>query len=174
MTNCSATELAIAPDDFRTVMRHQVSTVSIVACGIVGHRSGLTATAACSLSDDPAMVMVCVNRSSGAHDLILEHECFSLNFLSTDQVGLAKTFAGATGLRGEARFGEGSWRDLATGAPILEGALTNFDCALWNRHEFSTHSVFAGLVRAARANREVSPLLYFRGTYVDLGTGAVS
>lgn len=158
----------ISPEAFRIAMRKQVSTVSIIACGIVGSRSGLTATAACSLSDNPAMVSVCVNRSSQAHQAILETRCFSLNFLSAGQMRLANTFSGRTGLSGEARFGEGAWCNLSTGAPILERALANFDCSLQSEHEFPSHSIFAGVVRAARVDPDGSALLYAHGQYITL------
>jgi len=159
---------AIAPEDFRSAMRNQVSTVSIVACGNVGSRTGLTATAACALSDKPAMVSICINRSSSAHQAILDVGSFSLNFLSAGQIRLADTFSGRTGLTGEARFGEGIWNKLFTGAPILDGALANFDCALESRHEFPSHSIFAGVVKAARVQPEGSALLYAHGRYFTL------
>ena len=168
MGESNAFDRAIAPEHFRNAMRNQVSTVSIVACGTIGSRSGLTATAACSLSDDPAMVSVCVNRSSRAHQAILEAGCFSLNFLSAGQTNLADAFSGRTGLTGEARFGEGTWCNLFTGAPVLDGALANFDCVLQSRHEFPSHSIFAGVVRAARVDSESSALLYAHGRYFTL------
>lgn len=165
---------AIPPEDFRAAMRNQVSTVSIIACGNIGFRTGLTATAACSLSDNPAMVSICVNRSSQAHHAIVEARCFSLNFLAAGQVRLADTFSGRTGLSGEARFAEGTWCNLSTGAPVLDGALANFDCILQSEHEFPSHSIFAGVVRAARVDPDGYPLLYARGRYFALDCAKAS
>ena len=159
---------AVPPEDFRNAMRNHVSTVSIVACGDVGSRTGLTATAACSLSDKPAMVSVCINRSSSAHQAIMDAGCFSLNFLSAGQIRLADTFSGRTGLNGETRFGEGTWNSLFTGAPVLDGALASFDCVLESRHEFPSHSIFAGMVKATCVQPEGSPLLYAHGRYFTL------
>ena len=167
----NARSLSVAPEDFRNAMRNQVSTVSIVACGQVGGRSGLTATAACSLSESPAMVTVCVNRNSRAHDAVLEARCFSLNFLSAEQIELADAFSGKTGLNGESRFKSGTWSRLFTGAPILDEALVNLDCELESTHEFSTHSIFAGVVRATRVDHERTPLLYAQGRYLTLNHG---
>ena len=168
MAHPSILDPAIPPEDFRNAMRNQVSTVSIVACGSAGSRTGLTATAACSLSDKPAMVSICINRSSNAHQAILDAGCFSLNFLSAGQVRLADTFSGRTGLTGEARFGEGTWSNLFTGAPVLDGAVASFDCVLESRHEFPSHSIFAGVVRATRVRSDGSPLLYAHGRYLTL------
>jgi flavin reductase len=168
MVGLNSLDRAIPPEDFRTAMRNQVSTVSIIACGSVGFRSGLTVTAACSLSDNPAMVSVCINRSSQAHHAIREAGCFSLNLLCAGQVRLADTFSGRTGLSGEARFIEGIWCNLSTGAPVLDGALANFDCILQSDHEFPSHSIFAGVVEAARVDPDGSPLLYARGRYLTL------
>jgi flavin reductase (DIM6/NTAB) family NADH-FMN oxidoreductase RutF len=168
MSDPTSLDCGIAPEDFRNAMRNQVSTVSIVACGAVGSRTGLTATAACSLSDTPAMVSICVNRSSSAHQAILDAGCFSLNFLSAGQILLADTFSGRTGLTGETRLGEGTWNNLTTGAPILDGALASFDCVLESRYEFPSHSIFAGVVKATRVQPEGGALLYAHGRYFTL------
>jgi flavin reductase (DIM6/NTAB) family NADH-FMN oxidoreductase RutF len=172
MTGLATAQPAIPAAEFRNAMRHQTCTVAIVACGSGSQRAGLTATAACALSDDPAMVMVCINRNSRVHDAILRCRNFSLNFLSADQIGLAETFSGRTGVNGESRFATGSWRELVTGSPVLDGALASFDCALQSRHEFATHSVFAGLVCATRFEERRDPLLYERGQYLTLNRDA--
>lgn len=132
--------------DFRAAMCHQVTTVSIAACGAIGNRSGLTATATCSLSDSPPMISVCVNRSSRTHDAILDARCFSLNLLADDQMAVADAFAGKIGLIGEARFDCAKRSELETGAPIFDFALASFDCTLEIRHEVATHSIFVEIV----------------------------
>lgn len=154
---------------FRGLMRNVAGQVSIVATGARGHRSGLTASAVCSLSDLPPMLLVCINRASSAHDIILENGVFSINALAEGQEAIARIFAGHEGLRGEERFLEvGDWITGVTGAPLLGSAVCQLECRLSEYHETSTHTVFFGTVIAGSSAREEPPLLYHRGAYTGL------
>jgi flavin reductase (DIM6/NTAB) family NADH-FMN oxidoreductase RutF len=146
-------------------MRQLAGTVTVVATGSAGARFGLTATAICSLSDDPPTLLACVNRSASAHDVIQKNRSFSVNLLSGDQAAVAGRFAGQAGLRGDARFEGATWITLATGAPILKDALAAFDCVVAQEHVFPTHTIFIGQVVAAAAREDADPLIYFRGTF---------
>jgi flavin reductase (DIM6/NTAB) family NADH-FMN oxidoreductase RutF len=158
-------------DNYRAIMRHQAGAVTVIACGAVGVRSGLTATAVASLSDRPPTVLACINLNAGAHDEIVRSHAFSVNLLSVDQQGVAERFAGKGGVKGEDRFNGSGWRTLSTGSPILIDALANLDCELVDQHTFSTHSIFIGRVIAGQCRDDVKPLLYFRGDYWDVARG---
>jgi cob(II)yrinic acid a,c-diamide reductase len=151
--------------EYRELMAHHAGATVIVATGHVGGRTGLTATAACSLSDSPPTLLVCVNKSASAHAVIDATRAFSVNLLAAGQDGLAATFSGGTGLKGEQRFAIGEWTTLATGAPVLVDALASADCELTMQHDCGTHSIFIGRVRAARSNAMLEPLVYFRGAF---------
>ncbi len=155
-------------DDYRAIMRHQAGAVSVIACSSDGARAGLTATAVASLSDTPPTILACVNRSAGAHDVIVQASAFSVNLLSAAQQSVAERFAGKTGLSGEARFTGLPWRALQTGSPILADALASLDCEVIEHHTFQTHSIFIGLVLAGEFRADLKPLLYFRGDYWNL------
>ncbi len=150
-------------------MRHLAGAVTVIATGAVGHRSGLTATAVCSVSDDPATMLVCVNRTASAHDLIHKHRWFSVNLLASDQQAVADRFSGRAGLRGDVRFENGAWHTLVSGSPVLLGALAAFDCEVAEAHVTATHTIFIGRVVAATARETADPLLYLRGAFRHLG-----
>jgi flavin reductase (DIM6/NTAB) family NADH-FMN oxidoreductase RutF len=155
---------------YRALMRHQAGAVSIIAAGQKGARGGLTATAFSSLSDSPPMLLVCVQRRSGTHGVIVAAKSFSVNLLAREQQALAERFSGKEGLTGEHRFeGDAVWDTLVTGAPVLRGALASFDCELVDEHTFATHSIFIGRVVDGRFRDEAEPLLYFRNDYWDIG-----
>jgi cob(II)yrinic acid a,c-diamide reductase len=129
-------------------MRHCVGAVALVTVGTEpGRRTGLTVTSACSLSDDPPSLLVCVNRTASAHAL------------------LALTFSGQNGINGDDRFALGRWIIGATGAPLLEHAVAAFDCVLMQEFETETHSVFIGEVRDTRISVETSPLIYLCSSF---------
>ena len=152
-------------NEYRQLMTHHAGATVIVATGESGARTGLTATATCSLSDSPPTLLVCVNKSASAHPVIRRTRAFSVNLLAQGQDELAACFSGKTGLKGEARFEHGEWLTMATGAPVLAQALASADCELSMEHDCGSHSIFIGLVRASRADARLRPLVYFRGAF---------
>jgi flavin reductase (DIM6/NTAB) family NADH-FMN oxidoreductase RutF len=150
---------------YRDIMRNHAGAVTIITVGTRGGRTGLTCTAFCSLTDDPPLVVACVNRNASAHDLIDKHGHFCVNILSSGQSDTAMRFAGRVGQEGEQRFDEGAWTTIATGAPVLEGALANLDCTVQEKHDGRTHTIYIGAVKAGRLNDTLEPLVYFRGMF---------
>ncbi len=153
---------------FRSLMRHQAGAVTIIAVGKTGNRTGLTATAMCSLTDSPPTVLICVNKSASAHAPIKATGHFSVNVLGQDQQELAKRFS-TKKVEGEARFDANDWETLATGAPVLKGTIASLDCELVSEHEVETHSIFIGRVKDGRFREDAEPLLYFRGDFWNIG-----
>jgi flavin reductase len=153
------------PAAFRTGMRAMPGAVAIIATGPAGARTGMTATAVCSLSDSPPMLLCCVNANASAHPLIRAHGSFSVNLLAEEQAEIAARFAGRDGLKGEARFTLGDWGTAETGAPVLRDAMVSFDCELQAEHVHATHSIFVGTVRGVSTRVDVPPLLYLAGRF---------
>jgi flavin reductase (NADH) len=119
--------------DFKHAMRRLAAGVTIVTTAGGDGRAGLTATAVCSLSADPARLLVCVNRDAAPNAAIAASGRFCVNVLALRHRALALRFAGATGVAGDDRFARGKWGKAATGAPVLLDALASFDCAVWAR-----------------------------------------
>src|SRR5258707_1450098 len=77
--------MAIDPQSFKQAMRQCAGAVALVTVGAEpGRRTGLTVTSACSLSDDPPSLLVCVNRNASAHTRIREEGHFVINFLNEE------------------------------------------------------------------------------------------
>lgn len=154
------------PQKYRDLMRHQAGAVTLISTGLHGNRTGLIATAVCSLTDSPPTLLICVNESASAHDLIAETGSFCVNLLCPSHKELVDVFTGKTGLAGEARFDDQLWQTLETGAPVLSDALATFDCAVADTKRVSTHTIYIGEVRGGAARDEEDPLVYFRGGFV--------
>ncbi|WP_138464258.1 flavin reductase family protein [Poseidonocella sp. HB161398] len=150
---------------FRAAMRLPATAVTVIATGSGEDRMGLTASAVCSLSDAPPMILACVNRASPVLPAIRANGCFSANFLTEAQSALAMRFAGMTKVYGAERFDGSAWHRLATGAPVLEDALSVFDCHLDCEHDSPTHAILIGRVAAIRQNDGARSLVYTSGTF---------
>ncbi len=160
--------IGITEDAFKKGMRQLAAAVNVITVAHNGAKEGLTATAACSVSAEPPQVLVCVNTTSGAHDIIQETGAFCLNVLARDQEDIAMGFAGMDGADRSERFDLGSWCTLATGMPVLDGALANFDCQTAQQIQAGTHSVFIGLIVASRAVDDGAPLIYGDGEFTGV------
>ncbi len=154
------------PAQFKQAMRHCAGAVALVTVGAQhGRRTGLTVTSACSLSDSPPSLIVCVNRNASAHARIREEGAFAINFLHEDHAMLALTFSGQKGVNGDDRFAFGQWRRSVTGAPVLRDAVAAFDCVLAREFETTTHSIFVGEVCDVSHAAHAIPLVYLRSSF---------
>jgi flavin reductase (NADH)/flavin reductase len=157
------------PGEHRSGMRRLAAGVSIIAAAHQGQRAGLTATAVCSVTADPPRLVVFVNKSVMANELIAQSGTLSVNVLAGDQEEVARVFAGMVeGVHGEARFNTGDWLTLQGGAPVLEGALSSFDCRVIRCFDESTHNAYLCEVLAVRERTDGNALVYLNGGFHHL------
>lgn len=159
----------IKPEDFREAMRLTASGVAVLTTHGEAGRAGVTVSTFQSFSMDPPSVLACIHCESRNLETILKNGNFAANVLSADQEDMARIFAGGTPeLRAQA-FATDRWHVLATGAPVLRGALCSFDCRLADVFAFASHRIIIGAVQAVEiAGSE--PLLYSDRAYRRLKT----
>jgi flavin reductase (DIM6/NTAB) family NADH-FMN oxidoreductase RutF len=147
--------------EFRRILGHWVSGVSVVTAQAPGEAPcGLTANAFCSVSLEPPLVLVCVEKSADSHDCIARAGAFCVNVLPSDHERIARHFAETEG----EKFTGIAFRTERTGAPVLDVALAWVECRLHESYEGGDHTIFLGEVIAGDAH-EGAPLLYYRGGY---------
>lgn len=149
--------------DFKDALRHFASEVTIVTLHSRGRVHGLTV----SVSVEPPLIAVMIDRGHQAHSLLEEDGAvFAVNVLGLDQRELSDRFAW---LKDGDRFAEGRWGTAATGAPVLADALVWLDCTIDDRVAAGTHTIYIGRVRAAAVPRpDEAPLVYWNRGYRQL------
>ena len=153
-------------DRFREAMARLGAAVNVVTTDGAAGRGGCTASAVCSVTDDPPTLLVCLNRGGEMRELVKANAVLCVNTLAASQTALSPLFAGETGRRVRERFTTGLWHVLETGAPVLEGAVVSFDCLVSQVTEVGTHSVFFCSVAAIRlGSMDDEALIYFRRRY---------
>jgi len=163
------THSGVDEETFKLAMRQLSAAVSIVTTGTnTENRTGLTATAICSVSAEPPQILVCVNRRATANEQIRICRNFCVNVLSHSQIGIAKHFAGMEGGTQQERFAKAKWNTLETGAPALAGCLVNLDCRLQQEIQSGTHSIFIGEIVAIEVNRGQEPLAFLDGQFLAI------
>lgn len=149
----------VDPNLFRQAMRLTAASVAVVSTDGSSGRAGLTVSSLCSLSVEPPALIFCVNRASRSLGALMENGVFAANFLANGQSRIADVFAGIAPEFAQDRFAIGDWRTLVTGAPVLGGALCNFDCRIAQTFEFSTHRIVVGDVLAVLSG-STEPLIF--------------
>jgi len=158
--------LVVDPSLYRDAMSRYAGHVQIVTTAHEGEKRGVTITAACSVSDNPAMVLACVNASNPKNAIFERSGRFALNTLSADQIDLANAFSGRDpSLTSEQRFAIGNWQELVTGAPVLSDALAAFDCRLVELKVMATHMILIGEVMGVTFGETKPALLYMDRSY---------
>jgi flavin reductase len=164
---------AIAPDPvvsveapiFREAMSLYGSAVHIVTTDGPGGKTGFTATAICSVSDNPPTLLVCLNRKSQGSPLLAANRVFCVNTLGAAQEALSNVFAGRTGATLADRFQVGEWTTLATGAPVLSSAIVACDCRVVEIKAVASHNVIFGVVEAVHLGTAGPALVYHGRVY---------
>ncbi|MDP8996041.1 MAG: flavin reductase family protein [Pseudomonadota bacterium] len=161
----SASSFEPAPG-LRDAMRHLTGGVSVITAGVGDNRTGLTVTTAHSLSTEPPLMVISVNRNSSSYPVIRQHQHFCVNILGAEHRSVAERFSGIGGIKGEDRYVGQSWSKLASGASALDGALANIDCVVEELIERHSHGLFLGRVLSVRLSETPGPqLIYQHGNY---------
>jgi flavin reductase (DIM6/NTAB) family NADH-FMN oxidoreductase RutF len=155
----------VGPAAFHEAMARLGAAVHVVTTAGPAGRTGFTATAVCSVSDQPATLLVCLNRRSQANAILRENGVFCVNTLRADAAEIADVFAGRTGVHREERFGAGEWIALRTGAPVLRAAVVACDCRIIEVKAVATHNVFFAGVQALHLGAPGPALVYHERSY---------
>ncbi|MEP6491456.1 MAG: flavin reductase family protein [bacterium] len=156
----------IDSDTFRSVLGRFASGVTIVtARGSDGQDHGMTASAFCSLSLQPPLVLVCVDHIASMHDLLLTHPRVGISILASDQEAYSRRFADKDT---DNRFDGIAYTRGDNGVVLLDGALAHLECAVVQHYDAGDHTIIVAEVERADPREARRPLLYYRGGYALL------
>ena len=159
--------MPVSPDELRCAMRQWATGVTVVTAQHDGQRHGMTANSFTSISLEPPLVLISLERVTRTHDLVSQACAFGVTILSQEQRDVSDIFAGRhTELTD--RFAGLETFTLQSGAPFLAGGLAHFDCHVVATYEAGTHTVFIGEVMAVRY-LSGDPLVYYNRGYRQLG-----
>jgi flavin reductase len=154
--------MARQASDFIRAMSRATSSVSIVTTNGQSGRYGLTVNSMVSVSAEPPLLLVCINRSSVAHDAIHNNGRFMINVLAEHQHQIADKFAG----RGQKPYcyEPDAWEFESSDLPKLRSATAHFECRTVETVSAGTHTIFIGRVLCSSAGQQTS-LLYGNRSY---------
>ena len=160
----------IDTSEFRRVMGHFATGVTVVTTLDGDRPQGITVNALSSVSLEPALVMVALDRRRFITPTVRAAGRYAVNILGEDQDALSDCFAGALVTPDREAFCGVAWQPGTTGLPILDGAVASLECTVVETFSAGDHDLFIGRVdalRAAPSGHEL-PLIYYRRRYLHL------
>src|SRR5207244_4873580 len=80
-------------EDFRRAMGRFATGVTLITTRLGDELHGMTANAVTSLSLDPMLVLVCVDKTADTHDILARAGVFAVNILNKEQADVSNRFA---------------------------------------------------------------------------------
>ena len=156
--------MSVSSDEFRSVLGRFPSGVTVVTTKAAdGSDQGMTVSAFCSLSLEPPLVLICIEKTASVHEALTHAPGFVVNVLSANQEQLARRFS----IVDIDRFEGVGFSRSGSGIAVLDDALAVIECNRSALHDGGDHTIIVGEVEAGRAENG-SPLLYYRGGYAQL------
>lgn len=156
--------MPISKDEFRAALGRFASGVTIVTSrDKSGRLHGITVSAFCSVSLEPPLILVCIDKETGSHQAFGEIETFVVNILREDQQHYSDLFASQL----PDKFDRIEFLETADGIPVLKDVLASMRCRLINSHTNGDHTIFVGEITESFVS-EGNPLIYFQGNYRKL------
>jgi 3-hydroxy-9,10-secoandrosta-1,3,5(10)-triene-9,17-dione monooxygenase reductase component len=157
------------------VMGHFATGISVVTTFDEGRPAGITVNAFSSVSLEPPLVMVALDRRRFITPMVRRFGRYAVNVLGSDQQLLSDCFAHAPVSPGREDFCGASWQPGPTGLPLIDGAIATLECTTVETFSAGDHDLFIGRVDSMERHREgVAPLLYYRRRYLRVEHGSDS
>lgn len=153
--------MSVTQDEFRNALSRFASGITVVSTkDAAGKLHGITVSAFCSVSLDPPMVLICIEKTTVSHYAFEESGVFVVNILGDSQALASEKFAAPH----TDKFDDIDIYLGIDGVPVLKDALANLECRLTFSYHGGDHSIFVGQVETVTV-RDGDPLVYFRGEY---------
>jgi flavin reductase (DIM6/NTAB) family NADH-FMN oxidoreductase RutF len=156
--------LSVSSDEFRSVLGRFPSGVTVVTTKAAdGSDQGMTVSAFSSVSLEPPLVLICIEKTASVHDALTRAPGFVVNILSAKQEQIARRFS----IVDIDRFEGVGFSRTRNDIVVLDDVLGIIECNRFALHDAGDHTVIVGEVEATRAENG-SPLIYYRGGYAQL------
>jgi len=166
---------AIESDMFRRVMGHFVTGVTVVTALDGDRPFGITVNALSSVSLQPPLVMVALDRRRFLTPIVRTAGRYAVNVFSEDQQSLSDCFAGAPVVPGRDEFCGAAWHPGPTGLPLVDGAIATLECTVVQTFSAGDHDLFIGRVDTLASDPgHPMPLLYYRRRYLRIERAATA
>ncbi len=157
--------MAIDEASFRRIIGTFATGVTVVTTSNDGFLHGVTANSMTSVSLDPMLLLVCVDKAAHAHAEMMRCASFGVSILAADQRDVSNLFA-KTGEPQKGSLRGVDFRVGSSGCPLINGATAHFECLPHAHVDAGDHTIFVGRAIDGAIDRDdIEPLIYHRGGY---------
>jgi len=147
-------------DLFKELMRRFAAGVTLVTFNENKKFGGLTVSSFCSLSMDPPLVLICIDRKIVSHDSLENTDTFGVNICNSEQGKLAWDFANSKIDKNELiKSLPHTLTELGT--PLLDGCLATMECKITQKYDGGDHTIFIGQIEEGKFDENAKPLVYY-------------
>lgn len=150
------------PQVMKTFNRQFITGVTVVTTQDGGTPKGLAVNSYASVSLEPPLVMVCIQKTSSTYPALFAATHLGINILGTEQRETIATFAS----KAPDKFAEVDWHPGPNGSPLIDNSPACLEAEIRERFQAKTHTVFICRVRHAEVS-EASPIIYKAGRFYD-------
>jgi 3-hydroxy-9,10-secoandrosta-1,3,5(10)-triene-9,17-dione monooxygenase reductase component len=152
----------ISTNKFKKTLGSFATGVTVVTTCLDSKLHGLTVNAFSSLSLNPPLVLICIDKKSESNKILKQSKIFAVNILSKDQKNLSKIFSDS---KNKNRFHKVKTTTKITGSPIIVNSLGYIDCSVEKIIPAGDHNIFVGKIKSLNT-KNLDPLIYYRGNYL--------
>ncbi|BCW69077.1 flavin reductase [Arthrobacter sp. NicSoilB8] len=149
-------------DLMKAFNRQFITGVTVVTTKEGETPKGLAANSYCSVSVEPPLVLVCVQKTSSTYPALFSSSHLGINILGTGQKDTVRVFAS----KAPDKFAELDWHEGPKGSPLLDGSAASLEAEIQERFQAKTHTVFICRVRHAEIDN-TAPMVYKAGHFYD-------
>jgi flavin reductase (DIM6/NTAB) family NADH-FMN oxidoreductase RutF len=148
----------VTPQAFRQTLGRFASGITVVTMQLENEVRGITVSAFLSVSLEPPLVLVSVDKKAHSHERMMKSERYGVSILSEGQQALSNHFAG----RAPEVIPE---FDTLDGFPVLKNAVAQLVCKTVQHVDAGDHTLFIGQIERLTWQEDAKPLVYFHGGY---------
>lgn len=160
-------KMETSKDDFKNALGQFASGVTIITYPDGEKFGGITVSSFSSLSLEPPLILICLQKSVASHDKIRESGYFAVNILEKSQENLSNSFSKHTLDKNELVVQNGFIQKVSK-SPILNGCLAYLECKVENFLDGGDHSIVMGRVLTSGTSPDKRPLLYYNRKYYSI------
>lgn len=127
-----------------------------------GKPRGLAANSYASVSLDPPLVLICVQKTTSTHAPLYQADHLGINIMSTGQRDTIGVFAS----REPDKFAGLAWHHGPNGSPLIDGSAASIEAEIKERYLTKTHTLFISKVTHAEV-AELDAMIYKGGGFFD-------
>ena len=152
--------MTVSNDLFKELMRRFAAGVTLVTFNENGKLGGLTVSSFCSLSMDPPLVLICIDRKVASHESLEKTATFGVNICNSEQGKIAWDFANPKIDKNE--LVKSLPHEITdNGTPLLEGCLASMECTTTEKYDGGDHTIFVGKIEEGNFDEDAKPLVYY-------------